>query len=358
MAYGFKHPEDNKLSTENILRRVSEEALWSFYLGSHYKPGKLISAPYRKDKDPSFYLKVREDGRMRFKDFGRLDMSGDIFDYMQAVFKLDFRDALEKVNTDFSLCLSGIPETGKERSKNKKISQLDTSVNENNLLDNKLQIIVTPFRQIDLDWWGQYGITPETLKLYNVYKAGKVFLNNVQIYVDYDRNPCYTYHFPITDHLKCYFPMATGKNKRFLSNVNNLQDVQGYYQCRVKEGQKDLLILTKSMKDCMLLRELGYDAMSINGEEHRFYDDFIRHIRKYYPIIISIYDPDKAGIKGARYIWREYKVLPYFIPKTYRKEKAKDVTDVYKVWGREIIEGILEGIIVNAKKIKHGIKRD
>lgn len=98
------------------------------------------------------------------------------------------------------------------------------------------------------------------------------------------------------------------------------------------------------MKDVMLLRELGYDSMAIHGENHKFNEDFIRHIKKYRTNIISLYDRDNAGILGAKYLWKNYKIKPYFIPKKYN---TKDISDLYKEKGKEIVEEFLKNILLN-----------
>ncbi len=170
------------------------------------------------------------------------------------------------------------------------------------------------------------------------------------IYYNKRSDPCYVYDFPITDyrpkpHLKCYWPTRT--THRFMGNCSNDRDVQGYDQCSIaKKKHADLLVLTKSMKDCMVLHEFGVEAMATHGESQRFDADFIRHLRKYYKRIVSLYDRDLTGMiggtsgkGGARYLWREYEICPYFIDKKY---VCKDISDLYKTHGQAIVTNFIQ----------------
>lgn len=341
MKFDFRNTvivtKENELSINNILSKVSEVMLWRFYLNTDFKIGIPFCATYRKDSNPSFSIFLDRRNRLMGKDFGR-DFYGDVFNYISMLFNITTYESLIKVNHDFNLGL--LLDTSITIDENifkskpltkQAIKKLD-KLGENVISEsNKIQVSIRHFEESDLNYWLQYGITYKTLKLYNVYCAGKVYCNNRLCYYNVQDNPCYVYHFTETNHVKVYFPFQ--KSYRFMGNVNNYQDIQGYYQCDVKSNKENkFLILTKSMKDVMTLREFGIDAMAIHGEEHRFHTDFIRHIKKYYPIIISLYDRDITGIKGAKYLWKEFAIPANFIAKKYN---CKDISDFYKKFGKE-----------------------
>lgn len=342
---------DFELTINNILKRVSEIILWRHYIGSNFKIKKIFSAPYRTDNKNSFLLSYDSRGRLMFKDFGRPGMYGDIFNYLQIVYNISFIESLEKVNEDFNLGL--INKTNKIvlKDKLKKIKkEVDKEEIEKLLKFEKkfketenqilIQAVTRKWEEEDLKYWRKFGISKETLDKYFVYPANKVFKNKHLIYIYNSKNPCYIYYFPNSKHVKCYLPFNPDKSKRFFGNVNNLQDIQGYYQCNIKDGDKEnkLLILTKSMKDVMLLREFGFDAVALHGENHRFEDDFIRHIKKYYGKIVSLYDRDKAGILGAKRLWKEHNIKAFFI---HKKWHCKDISDMYMTYERDIVKDFL-----------------
>jgi len=345
-----------ELDAEHILQEVDESVLWRHYLGYDYELKKNYVSPLRSgDSSPSFNLYKDIRNRIKFKDFGAGGNHGDIFDFLCITRGLDHRGALVMINVDFKLGL-GNPHEQKytgykpigiraekqlERFKERFVTQTGALIRAHS----------RAYTDRDLEYWLQYGITKETLDLYNVHCIRLVemklpingILQWVTKYTHTDSNPCYGYYFPVSKHIKCYFPLATGEQIRFVGNVNNYEDIQGYYQCNVKKDKSNkLLILTKSMKDCMCLRELGYEAMAIHGEGQYFLKDFIRHIKKYYPRIISLYDRDKTGVGGARFLWKNYRIAPYFIPKLLTN--CKDISDVYKQYGRVKAEELMKEV--------------
>ena len=168
--------EENIVSYSDILLKVSQEYIWAYYIGN-FKVNKLTSAPYRTDKNPSFILGYRHDGKLAFKDFGRINMSGDVFDYIMKVYNLSFKEACLKINKDLNLgLLKGSREAIKKTTEVKKLERIAKKVSEEKEKEN-IQVLVRPYTISDLDYWKQYGITYEILQLYNVYCAKKVFLN-------------------------------------------------------------------------------------------------------------------------------------------------------------------------------------
>lgn len=332
----------NQLDTKNILNRISELTLWRFYLGTDFTPGLYIRAPYRDDRVPSFQITYNEITQKYVgKDYGS-DFYGDVFDYIQYTRKISFREALQTVNINFNLGLFTGPnekllsnQTTLKESFIKKIDKAGEKIKSDSVL---VQTTLRSYNKSDFEFWNSFGITYPTLKFYNIHCAQRVYNNHKLVYNYSKDDPAYVYYFPITKHIKVYFPKRSG-GYRFLGNTNNYQDIQGYYQCDVKNLKNNNLIFTKSMKDVMTIREQsGIDAMAIHGENHRFNKDFIRHCKKYYKNIVSLYDRDGSGMKGAYNLWREYRIPPYFINKNY---KSKDVSDLYRDHGSDIVKEFL-----------------
>lgn len=327
-----------ELSIHNILSSISELVLWRYYLNIDFKFGVPIKAPYRNDNNPSFSIYIDSYGRIKAKDFAGY-FNGDIFDYLGKIYNIGLFEVCKKIDYDFNLNLDYPdklfykPVYSKKTLSTKEIKKLKDKI-EKDIDLNQIQIVIRKYEESDLNYWKTYGITKKTLDLYNVYCVNKVYCNKKLCYIYDSANPGYAYYFPVSGHVKIYYPYK--EFYRFMGNVNNYQDIQGYYQCRVKEKENNkLLVLTKSLKDVMLLREFGIDSMAIHGEAHKFHKDFIRHLKKYYSSIISLYDKDKSGINGARYLWKEFKIPAIFINKKY---KCKDISDLYLLYGEEIVK--------------------
>jgi hypothetical protein len=350
-GYGFREIGEFGLSTEKILAKKPDSILWRHYLGRDYTLGRSIPAPYRPDKSPSFCLKYDpKSGKIIGKDYGKGGFHGDVFDYVQMLYNLDFYSALVRVNLDFDLglkySLDRYNPQGDWRPVTKKevevLDKFQASYDEKEIV---IQFQPRHFTSGDGAYWTQYGIRGTTLLKYRVYAVDRVWLNKTTIYWHKVSDPCYIYFFPQTDyrpsdHAKCYWPLST--RRRFLGNCSNERDIQGYDQCSIaKHKHSDLLVLTKSMKDCMVLHELGVEAMATHGEAHKLSADFVRHLKKYYGRIVSLYDRDETGMKGAQVLWREYGIQPYFINKKYM---CKDVSDMFKAHGREVTNTFIQTI--------------
>lgn len=332
--------EEDDLTVANIRKRVSEIVLWRYYIGHDFKLNVGFNAPHRIDESASFALKFDSKGRLVFKDFST-GHYGDIFQFLQVAHNITFIESLWKVNVDFGFNLvnrsNSIVVDSKKKITQKDVSELKTFEKSFSKIHATVsfETITRKYNQEDGIFWTSFGITGKTLLQYNTYAVQHIKKNGVIIYTYSKEDPCYAYFFPKTQHVKYYFPKR--EKLRFFGNVNNLEDIQGYWQCDIKREitPDKLLVLTKSMKDVMLLREFGIDAISLHGEGHRFEKDFIRHIKKYYPIIISLYDRDKAGIMGAKALWKDHKISPFFIPKKY---KVKDISDMYMTHGKEEVQ--------------------
>ncbi len=348
--YGGFDKLDTKayIEVSEILEKVSEEYIWAYYIGN-YQVGKLMSAPYRQDKKPSFWLTYDQRGRLMFKDFGVENMYGDIFNFLCSVYSLTLPQACEKINNDLGLkIIKGKKVEAIKKTEFKKLKKIEEEAKRQKLKD-KIQVVIRKYEEEDIKYWREFGITYQTLERYFIYCAQKVFLNKKLVYVHSINSPCYVYYFPKSTNVKCYRPFVK-ENRFFPSNISTDTDIQGYWQCEVKSRKKNkVLVLTKSMKDVMLLRELGVDAMAPHGESHRIPEDFIRHIKKYYPVILLLYDCDRTGIKASRVIWKEHRIPPFFIPKKYREDYCKDISDLYKIKGEEVCRKFIEEMIFKAK---------
>lgn len=323
--------------------------LWRYYLGVPFRVGESICAPYRVDKNPSmsFYYDSTKH-KICAKDHGRGTFHGDVFDYVRIIYGLDFYSTLVKINLDFNLGLmyNSSRYLGVVRKATPNLAELREFENKH---DNLAYSGITySQRELNLDdkrYWYKYGISAATLFLYKVHAVKDLKINGQSSYrytagLSSD-NPCYIYYFPATRYraqakAKCYWPKAPEGSIRFLGNASNKYDVQGYDQCSIatkKEGEKgEFLVLTKSMKDCMLFHELGIEAMAPHGESQLFTNEFIAHLKRYYKVIVSLYDKDITGVRGAKKLWKDHQIRPYFIPKKYN---SKDLTDMYKKEGRK-----------------------
>jgi DNA primase len=150
----------------------------------------------------------------------------------------------------------------------------------------------------------------------------------------------YVYEFE-NDSFKAYLPLETGE-KKWVSNASK-DILQGYEQLP-KEG--DHLIITKSLKDVMVLYELGFNAVAVQGETSYPDETVMEELKQRFSKIVVLFDNDGVfnppkGVAGkGKQATKKFCTkfdLPYFFI-----TGAKDVSDFIKEYGFESAKNEIE----------------
>ncbi|MEC1717798.1 toprim domain-containing protein [Schinkia azotoformans] len=108
--------------------------------------------------------------------------------------------------------------------------------------------------------------------------------------------------------------------------------------CLVKADEGDIIFIVESALDAILLDQLGYHVIAINGAEHfKKLIDKEELIKKKNLLIVLMMDKDKAGIGATKKIWRECKgkginVYPYLydgVRDTVFPAQSKDIGEAF-----------------------------
>ena len=184
--------------------------------------------------------------------------------------------------------------------------------------------------QCDVVFWERYGIKAPLLLLYKVSPIQNLFLDGNIHYTHHSNNPAYHYSFGKNED-KVYFPKK--KSFRFLCNTSVLQ---GYEQLP-KTGE--ILIITKSLKDVMVLYNLNYPSVAPQSESMSITDKDYEELSQRFDTIYSWYDFDLTGIRTANKMKKKYGIIPLFLTNGRFKSRnfgAKDVSDWFEILlGRE-----------------------
>ena len=317
MDFSFKP----KISKELILSRFSEEQLMEYYLHLPVRRG-LFRSPLRRDKQPTCSFYRNNSGTLIFKDFAT-GQHLNVFGVVQEIFKCDYHEALRIIANDMGIVRD------RELHRNPgKINENPTKITDKEM--SKIQVEVQDFTDLELKWWGKYGITLNTLKKFNVYSCKHVFLNGNLLAKSQQHCPIFGYYgkkYQGLELWRCYFPKRT--SFRFITNWPS-KKIQGYDQLP-KEGK--LLVITKSMKDCMTLYSCGISAIAPNSENLFVSDNMLNELKSRFKYIVVFYDNDRPGLHNMARIRREHPELVYIsIPKQYG---SKDISDFYKDHGRK-----------------------
>lgn len=300
----------NFITKADILSKISMEALFKKYIGN-FKIGKAYNSPLRDDDNPSFGLFIsKKDNQLLYKDLATGDC-GDAFKLIKQIKGINSNFELYKyIYEDLNLA------TNAELSSSKK-----------QLVYRRTDIAIKrrKLNESDINYWGSFGITEKTLRLFKVNAISELFINGVLKGKSTIDNPMYAYK--IFDKFKIYRPLSTKIGKWF-GNLSAL-DIQGYEQL---PGYGNMLIITKSLKDVMVLYEMGYDAIAPPSESTDIPEVVINNIKNRFKKIVVLYDRDPAGMKFARRITSKWGFDFMFINKKY---KTKDISDFVKAYSIE-----------------------
>lgn len=297
------------IALEDILSKVREYDIYARYLGK-FKVGFIYNSPFREDKNPSFGVFVGRKGNLMFKDHGS-GITGDVIKFVGTLFSIaNYQDILARIHTDLI-----------SNKTYKKIKfTLDTTAKP---IQTIIGIVKQDLTLTDIQFWEKFGITIDTLKKFNVYSC-KHYLCNGVVKATYKLdNPMFAYQ--VYDRFKIYRPFGD----KFTKWRNNLTefDIQGYEQLP-KKG--DLLFITKSLKDVMVLYEMGYTAISPSSESTFIPQAALDDVKKRFKRIIILFDRDVCGVKESRLQSLKTGLRALLVHKKY---KAKDISDAVKAHG-------------------------
>lgn len=318
-----------------IKSKITEEIINSnidaYQIFKYYYPdityGKLVKSPLRNDdSDPSLGLfKSKIHNKLMFKDFG--GKSGDAIRFVKELLNLNYYDALSRIAIDFGLDSFY---TISSNISNKKYSSEDITLlpTIDKIKFNEETVINIKSRQwntYDIKWWQQFGITLDTLKLFNIIPISYYFINDLVF-----RASKYAYAFreekdnKVT--YKIYQPLA--KDKKWFTN-HNYTIHQGYEQLPNRGG---ILFITKSLKDVASLRDvLNIPAIAIQSETVMISAKVMQEYTTRFVDIYTHFDFDNAGIRLANKYMEEYNIIPIFT----LDKKCKDFSDFVKKFGIE-----------------------
>lgn len=307
------------LTIEYILSKVSEYDIYASYIGQ-FKPGLIYNSPFRKDNNPSFGIFLsKRTGKLLFKDHGS-GVCGDVIKFVREYTGIsNYNEVLQEIVKRLKI-------TNKTVLKSTKPIESKETV---------IGIVRQAFTKIDEQYWGSYHISMPTLEKYNVHSIKYYLCNGIVKGIYKDENPMYAYK--VYNNFKIYRPLGD----KFTKWRNNLTefDVQGYAQLP-KKG--NLLIITKSLKDVMVLHEMGYNAVSPSSESTFIPDVVLNDLKKRFKNILLCFDRDIPGVQNMRKVSLKTGLNGFLVHKSF---KAKDISDAVKTNGFESVHDWLKKLL-------------
>ena len=331
----FNFTIDPKITKEFLLSKNSEETYMSYYLGVPVKKG-LFRSPLRSDNHNTCSFFRGRSGKLYFKDFATgqcLTFEGVVMEKYHCTYP----NALKIIAKDFGYIQSSEVKKQEIKIQPKFEGEKETFI----------QVEIKDFSESELKWWNSFGVTKQTLDKYKVYSIKTVFLNGNIYAQSTQHSPIYGYYFGKKENIeqwRIYMPKR--KEFRFIGNVST-KTIQGYKQ--LPDNGK-LLVITKSMKDTMLLSSLGIPAVAPNSETQFVSEKLLDEFRERFKNIVLLYDSDLTGVRFMNKIRKQYRdLIVCMIP---RKYEAKDISDFYQKYGRSKTISLIKESINYIKREK------
>ncbi len=276
----------SKITKDAILEHSTE--IFRYYFNSNFTEGSYYLSPLREEKGASFNIYMnRSKGYLVYKDWG--GTFGNAVDFVMRLNNMTFYDTMVKIVKDLHLPFSTDdkefrdPIKFQRKIKSRKISKL---------LPNLIGTIDEPiYDETDIGYWSNMFIPVTYLPKHKVYAVNSYIIGDIEIRREHNK-PIYIFVeiFEKKLYYKLYAPKADHKNKWKSTMTHVAAKVYHNLSNIPKTGK--LLIITKSVKDNIILSYLGYNVISGQGEDIPLDEDLITKLKSRYEKILIFYDND------------------------------------------------------------------
>lgn len=324
--YDFNKVSGIHLTTDWILSKISQEEIFFYYNGP-FKLNRSFSSSLRKDRHPSCRIYFSKNGRLIYEDFAQGERY-NCFAFVQKLYNSSFREALKIIAKDFGL----INESTKVVSK--EIITEALSLEKEHKASTLIQFEPEPWNEKNLFFWRLYEITQQELERENIFPVKQLFINKKEIF-NFSQEPRYAYpiEYEGKHYVKIYSPYS--KQMKWISSIpNNIP-----FGLNSLSYDTDLLLITKSKKDQLILSKIFKDVISLQNEsENAFPISIQEELLSKYKQCVIVFDADEVGVRTCK----EYnkKGFGYFnTPRQdYEKYRIKDPSDYVKFYGIEALK--------------------
>ena len=322
MAFGNG---EHSITLEDVLARTTEFDILYHYFNVSDLP-TIIHSPLRQDNRPSFGLYTLDGKRVHYTDLATKDRGG-LFDLLMKYWGESYKDMLNHLWKDLPNFSNANVQFNSMKSERTYQYQ---SLKSRNI---DLQCKVREWRDYDIEYWASYGISLEWLKYADIYPIShKIVIRDGQRYVFGADKYAYAYverkEGKVT--LKIYQPYNKGgykwSNRHDRSVISLWTKVPEY---------GDKICICSSMKDALCLwANTGIPALAIQGESYGMSNTAISELKRRYKEVFIALDGDKAGVEDSIKLQKEtaFKIIDCPLI-----DKAKDWSDIYYFYGKEVL---------------------
>lgn len=361
----------NNLSVNFILSKVSQELIMSRYLNIPIDVindcvvnNVLICSPLRVDNHPTFGFAYNDKHKLKARDFSGL-FWGDVFDVVAYVLSFTTgRQINVNVKADFYYVLKHIAYTFRNIYNGEVVEENEVLLKETitRIKNSKavIELVIREWNENDKKIWSKWGISLHWLNTHFVVPVDQMYINRFcqpEPKYNYRSNdPCYGYITGLDSkgiyNIECYFPLRdrTKGDIKFITNHNGLVGL-----LNLNKPKYDIIIITKSYKDNLALDNWLHSfplrgrlsdnligVINVTSESYvlkPFEYEYLQSKLNDNGIIISFFDMDLTGVRGARRLRKDYGIIPILIPRVY---DAKDFSELIEKYSKETINRFIE----------------
>lgn len=304
--YGYEKYPSGNISEEDVLSRTTEEDVFKIVIQDEIilDKGATYKAPYRSDNNGDCYFEEYK-GMLMFVDFALPGNNKNLnwLSFIMKCYNINALEALELINNKLEL---GIGDNNYEESI-PEIRQSRREVCQKKFKKRVITILPRDFNYKDKQFWSKYEISRQNLEedgvipitLYrSTSKTGKYF--TVKPF-----DICYAYTEFSDSRKKIYRPETNLPKAKWFTTCN--QNDIGSIKHLPKKG--DLLVITKSYKDCRVLRNQGLNVIWFQNEGQIPKDELLINLLKRFKKIVIWFDNDSAGITNSKIVADKLKSL-------------------------------------------------
>lgn len=336
--------QSNYIYTQDfIFSKVREEDIYNIVFNTKIEYDvHTYKNPIREDKEGRCFF-TYNNGVLWFIDYGNVDITHyTAITFIKEYYNLSHLEAMKYIAGYFN------------------ITEQSITVNENHIkystehnIKERVNItyIKNKFENKDYAFWNKYFISKENLEEDNILKIiqMKIINNTKTSTINFFKPVFVIYQSLDKERIKIYQPNV--KNFRFTTNCNknDIGNIENY------NSNNQNLIITKSYKDCRVLRNLNIPNTNIiwfQNEGSKPDDENVINKIKSHKNIILLFDNDNAGIKASKkiknYLFENYNIVVKlrYIPLKY----GKDISDLIAKEGKKYISEIFyKKIWINIK---------
>jgi len=338
MKLSTKNIKTKDLTLELLYTHLSDYDLWSYYLGYPIKLHKKIISPVRPEKDPSATL-FPCNGKIFLKDFYPPGEVFTIWKYLKFKYNLSFFEALQQIDSDFNL--------GYFPSNRNKLMSCKAVIHNIKIVESesvKIDIKRGKWNKQELDFWLDY-FSLDVLKKLPIKPISHYWIQRGEDLLQFEKKSNeLLFAFILEGYFKIYRPYEkNGKNKWFSNVPSNILMGES-----LLPWVGETLIITKGMKELGILLDLGYNAISVQGESSYPSDIKLKTLKDRFEKIYCLMDLDKAGKTASKH-YANLGIQPIYLPEEFIQNNAehKDLAAIRKFIGYEETKKLIQDCIYN-----------